>query len=117
MRPGFGYIVLLVKIVSLDFLERVNLINKRLEQERGEKSTFSHQYSSIGLYCGAANPLVRSATLVCPDSGLIPELLSCCCKGSIAVACWNASLHILVVIAQATAVFCFMGTCSGYFVL
>ena len=51
MWPGFGDIVSLVKIVSLDFLERVNLINKRLEQERGEKSTFSHQYSSIGLYC------------------------------------------------------------------
>ena len=104
--------------VSLDFLERVNLINKRLEQERGEKSTFSHQYSSIGLYCGAANPLVRSATFVWACSGLILELLSYSfVLGSIRVACWNASLHILVVIAQATAVFCFMGTCSGYFVL
>ena len=51
MWPGLGDIVSLVKIVSLDFLERVNLINKNYEQERGEKSKFSSQYSSIGLYC------------------------------------------------------------------
>ena len=60
MWPGFGDIVSLVLVVSWDFLERVNFINKNYEQERGEKSTFSSQYSSIGLYCAAAKPLVRS---------------------------------------------------------
>ena len=137
MWPGFGDIVSLVKIVSLDFLERVNLINKNYEQERGEKSTFSRRYSSIGLYCaasanqhwyvygdtclsvdllacsglfkvitdllfrfrlycGAANPLVRSGYgFVCPSSGLILELLSCCCKGSIAA---DANPHWFVLL-------------------
>ena len=81
------------KIVSWDFLERVNLINKNYEQERGEKSTLSSQYSSIGLYCGAANQLVRSDYgFVCPDSGLILELLSYSFIGLSLLACWNAPL-------------------------
>ena len=113
MWPGFGDIDFSV-VSSWDFLERVNLINKRLEQERGEKS--SSQYSSIGLYhAGIRQPHWYDCSGLSPAHGL--ELLSYCYKGSICMARWNASLHILVVIAQATAVFCFIGTYSGCFVL
>ena len=156
MWPGLGDIVSLVLVVSLDFLERVNLINKRLEQERGEKFTFSSQYSSIGLYCAAKS---STTTLVRLRRQCLSVLLRFDCGtvllslllGSIAVPLnhwyvlttasfvlapvwfWNylATLSLgylcwLVgmlrsthtgTIAQATAVFCFIGTCSGCFVL
>ena len=82
MWPGFGDIVSLVLVVSWDFLERVNFINKNYEQERGEKFTFSSQYSSIGLYCaGIRQPTLvrlRRHMFVCGLvlSGLIVELFS-----------------------------------------
>ena len=84
MWPGFGDIVSLVKIVSLDFLERVNFINKNYEQERGEKSTLSSQYSSIGLY-HAGYVFDHTGTFwLAPAHGL--EFLSCAfVLGSIAV--------------------------------
>ena len=91
MWPGLGDIVSLVKIVSLDFLERVNLINKRLEQERGEKFTFSRQYSSIGLYCAGYVFDHTDTFWLAPAHGL--ELLSCAfVLGSIRVDRWNAPL-------------------------
>ena len=106
--------------VALDFLERVNLINKRLEQERGEKSTFSHQYSSIGLYCGAANHTG-------PFMACLLRLMgwNCLATLSLGYLCWLVGMlrsDHTGTIAQATAVFtfsvfCFIGTCSGYFVL
>ena len=82
MKPGLGDIVSLVLVVSLDFLERVNFINKNYEQERGEKFTLS--YSSIGLY-HAGSVFDHTGTFwLAPAHGL--EFLSCAfVLGSIAL--------------------------------
>ena len=72
MWPGLGDIVSPDKIVSLDFLERVNLINKNYEQERGEKS-------SVQLFFHWA--LLRWLCLRPPHWFVCGDNVCLCCSG------------------------------------